>query len=329
MDEIDWIKNSKKAIKVMIKVILILAFILILLGTISMLINGIDEYGVLTLIVFAGIGIGMSLFLVLMYGILYVIYKIVYGGQKKVIFEKEYIREISEEYTPAIASLVYDLKIDVYKDYTATILHLYSKGYINIFENNKVCKIEISNDKDLSVLQEHEKYVIECLNNKQKFNEKLFKEILIKNAQSKNLLTNQKESKNSRIGILIVIAFISIAISYFINIILFSFVLTVVFVLVYLYVMMSKMYKNEIKELVVDTLYKRTKEGEKVARELTALKRFIHEYTLLKGRSIEHVQVLDEYIPYAISLDEAESIEEYIKSNEAYRNLIYNREKKG
>ena len=311
------------------KAILILDVPLILLGIIAMMVNGIDEHRILTLTVFACIGIGMILFVILMYVILYVIYKIVYGGQKKIIFEKEYIREISKEYTPAIASLVYDLKVDVYKDYTATILHLYSKGYINIFENNKVCKIKISNDKDLSVLQEHERYVIECLNNKQKFNEKLFKEILIKNAQSKNLLTNQKESKNSRIGILIVIAFISIAISYFINIILFSFVLTVVFVLVYLYVMMSKIYKNEIKELVVDTLYKRTKEGEKVARELTALKRFIHEYTLLKDRSIEQVQVLDEYIPYAISLDEAESIEEYIKSNEAYRNLIYNREKKG
>ena len=33
--------------------------------------------------------------------------------------------------------------------------------------------------------------------------------------------------------------------------------------------------------------------------------------------------LFDDYIPYAISLNEAKNIEKYIENNEAYRKLIY------
>ena len=54
-------------------------------------------------------------------------------------------------------------------------------------------------------------------------------------------------------------------------------------------------------------------------------KNYIKEYTLMKDKEIDYIQILEDYIPYAISLDEADTIEEFIKYNEEYRDLIYNR----
>lgn len=329
MDEIDWIKNTKKAIIFIMKIVSIFIGILVLAGVVCVIREGINKTTIMPIIIFVCIGIGIIFFEILMYGIIYIIYKIMYGGQKKIGFKKEYLREISKECTPAIASLIYDLKVDVYKDYTATVLHLYSKGYINIFENNEICKIEINKNKDISALQGHERYVIDCLSNREKFDENLFKEILLDNARSKNLLTKEKESKFFRVLILIIISLAIVVGSYFINKKAFVATSTVFIGIAFGILFIKFSVKNGMMQAtVVDTLYKRTATGEKKARELQALKRFISEYTLIKEKNIEHVQILEEYIPYAIALGEAKNIEEYIKSNTAYRNLIYNRKEK-
>ena len=47
--------------------------------------------------------------------------------------------------------------------------------------------------------------------------------------------------------------------------------------------------------------------------------------TLIKDKEIDYVQILENYIPYALSLGEADIVEEFIKYNEEYRDLIYNR----
>ena len=43
----------------------------------------------------------------------------------------------------------------------------------------------------------------------------------------------------------------------------------------------------------------------------------------ISDKDIKHMEILHEYIPYAIALDEANSIEKFIAQNENYRNLIY------
>lgn len=323
MDEIDWIKQTKKAIRFITKIIMIMIGIVLLLTIIPILNN--ETEAIINFIMFAAMGVGMIIFILLAYGAFYIAYKILYGSNKNVIIKEEYLREIAVEYSPRISSLVYDLKVDVYKDYTATILHLYNKGYINIFEKNKISKIEIKKEKDSSILQEHEKYVLECLAKEKKFDDNRFKEILIRDAQRRNLLTTEKQGKTLKILLLIVMAIIFLITSYFINKILFGIVFTIIFSIVYTFGMLMFLKREKSIETIVDTSYKRTKKGEQLSRNLTALKKFLNEYTLIKDRSIEHVQVLNEYIPYAIALGEAKNIEEYIKSNSAYRKLIYNK----
>ena len=84
----------------------------------------------------------------------------------------------------------------------------------------------------------------------------------------------------------------------------------------------AQMYINNE---VVDTEYVRTEAGKNMALLLKGLKRYIDEYTLIKDKEIDYIQILENYIPYALVLDEADAVEEFIKYNEEYRNLIYNR----
>ena len=69
--------------------------------------------------------------------------------------------------------------------------------------------------------------------------------------------------------------------------------------------------------------YRLTRKGKKELKKIKAFKNFIKDYTLIKEKDIEHIQILEEYIPYSLSLGVSPQVEEYIKQNEIYRNLIY------
>ena len=83
--------------------------------------------------------------------------------------------------------------------------------------------------------------------------------------------------------------------------------------------------ENKITFDFVNTEYIRTEYGKNIALLLNGLKRYIKEYTLIKEKEIDYIQILENYIPYALALGEADAVEEFIKHNEKYRNLIYNR----
>lgn len=68
---------------------------------------------------------------------------------------------------------------------------------------------------------------------------------------------------------------------------------------------------------------KHTKKGKQELKKIKAFKKFIQDYTLMEEKDIGHVQTLEEYIPYSLSLGMSPQVEEYIKKNEIYRNLIY------
>lgn len=322
MDEIEWIKNAKELLLFTLKIICGFEVFLLIVA----LTAGLNDIYINIMMV---IKIGITLIAIEIVGfiLLYIIYKVMYAGKKTLILDKQYIRELPKKYTPAIASLVYDLKIDVYKDYTATILELYEKKYLNMKKENDVYKFDaIDNGKNSKELNEHEQYVLRCITNKEKFDENEFKSLIIKDAQEKCLIANKKESRIMRI-VLIVLSYIAILImAYLLNKKLFWILFEIMSAMILTIIIVIKAYKDgEDIKLSVNTLYKRTSKGKKVEKEVGALKKFIHDYTLIKDREIEYIKLLDEYIPYALSLDEANMIEEYIKFNEGYRDFIYNR----
>lgn len=224
MDEIDWLKNTKKALILFTKVycgFAIFLGILLLRGTS----NNDWEYTKATLFVLLLVGLGIPTVLGMCYLISIIFLKILNSGRTVINFDKGCIRDLPKHCSPAISSLIYDLKIDVYKDYTATILYLCIKKYLNLVKDGDTYKVKLEKQQDYSNLGRCEKYVLDIIENKAKFDENQFKKEIIKKAQEKE---------------------------------------------------------------------------------------------------IDYIQILDNYIPYALALDEANAVEKFIKYNEEYRDLIYN-----
>ena len=97
-------------------------------------------------------------------------------------------------------------------------------------------------------------------------------------------------------------------------------------VMLLLILMPIMMYGKEIYKHILEKVMNKyivTKKGKEELKKIKAFKNFIKEYTLIKEKDIDYIQILDEYIPYSLSLGTSPKIEEYIKSNEVYRQLIY------
>lgn len=319
MDEIDWIKSTKKAFILFAKVFggfAIFFAAMVLLGSS----NNDWEYTITLLFVALLIGVGLPAILGICYLIINIFSKILNSGRTVINFNKEYIRDLPKHCSPAICSLIYDLKIDVYKDYTATILYLCMKKYVEIIKNGESYKLKVIKEKDYSNLGTCEKYVLDIIQGKNIFDENKFKQEIIKEAQEKELITDNKYSKVYKTLVCILISIALLIISFKINIILFCVLLSIFGAIMYVGGVGVQNYIS-----VVDTEYKRTKDGKNIALLLSGLKRYIDEYTLIKDKEIDYIQILENYIPYALALGEADAVEEFIKYNEEYRDLIYNR----
>ena len=72
--------------------------------------------------------------------------------QMNISKNKEYVRDIEIKYSPAIISLILDLHISYFKDYTATILYLCYRKYLEIFTENNEIKFKIleEDERDLN-----------------------------------------------------------------------------------------------------------------------------------------------------------------------------------
>lgn len=325
MDEIDWIKNIKKVLILLAKVYggcAIFFTIIVLLASP----NNDWEYTRTLLFIALIIGVGLPAIPVICYFIISIFLKILNSGRIVINFDKDYIRDLPKQCSPAISSLIYDLKIDVYKDYTATILYLCTKKYIELVKDEETYKIKIAKQQNYTDLGRGEKYVLDIIQDKNKFDENHFKKEIIKEAQEKELITNKMHSKKTKIALILILIVSSLIITYNISKLVFVFLICILGAIALAgYMIIIEKNENQIILDVVDTEYIRTKEGKNMALLLKGLKRYIREYTLIKDKEIDYIQILENYIPYALVLDEADTIEEFIKNNEEYRELIYNR----
>lgn len=325
MDEIDWIKNTKKAFILFSKVF---GGFAIFFATIALVAGLKNEWRYTKALLFIAllIGVGLPTILGLFYLIINIFLKIINSGRTIINFDKEYIRDLPKHCSPAISSLIYDLKIDVYKDYTATVLYLCIKKYINLIKDGNFYKVKVGEEKNISNLGRCEKYVLDIITNKNKFDENQFKKEIIKEAQEKELITDKEHSKTLKIIVILIFVAALLIITFNISKILFTIFISILGAILYAGYLILIMNKgNQINLEVVNTEYIRTEDGKNIALLLKGLKRYINEYTLIKDKEIDYIHILENYIPYALVLDEADAVEDFIKNNEEYRNLIYNR----
>ena len=138
MDEIDWLKIIKKSLIFFTIIFVGFAIFFAILALISP--NNEWEYTKTLLFISLFIGVGFPAILGIIYLIIVIFLKILNSGRTVINFNKEYIRDLPKHCSPAVSSLIYDLKIDVYKDYTATILYLCIKKFLNLVKDGDLIK---------------------------------------------------------------------------------------------------------------------------------------------------------------------------------------------
>ena len=104
MDEIEWIKISKRAIKFITLIILITLFILAFMSILAGGFNNQESTIIIKLMIM--IAIYLIVFDLFAFGIIYFIYKIFYIKLDVGSINKEYIRDIPNSSAPAILSLL-------------------------------------------------------------------------------------------------------------------------------------------------------------------------------------------------------------------------------
>lgn len=227
------------------------------------------------------------------------------------------IKEVSNKYSPAICSLLYNEKIVAYSDYTSTILDLESKGYIKIRKNNNDYSIMALKD-DISKLNNYEKYVYKCIRNEENFDIVKFKTNVIEDAISLNIIEKRKDKTSGTKSTIFIFSLVLIFIS--IIIILMSLYMYITAVLIVVGIAAIIITKTN---LYIEDKYILTKKGKTLKKQIMGFKYYIKEYTILEKRKQEGKEKIENYIAYALSLGETKALQEFVKKNEQYRDLIF------
>lgn len=235
------------------------------------------------------------------------------------IYNDTYVRDLPEYFPPAIASYLLDLSLET-TDYTATIAYLMSKGYIEL-EGEEVI---LRNDSILK-LSQHERYALQSVLKNVKFNYEDFNKYVIADAEKMGYIKKGARSTHFFRNFFCDLAICAtcMMVSETIKITFIKTILEIIgfvtgigmFVIIAYTIFLLSKYTNES--------YHRTELGEAEAKKWTGVKNYLKEYTMLSERDLKDTALFDDYIPYAISLNEAKNIEKYIENNEAYRKLIY------
>ena len=230
----------------------------------------------------------------------------------------EYYREIINEYSPAVLSLIYNRKIKYSDTLVATILDLKLKNYISIEDNG----IKILNDgsKDLS---QNEKLIYEELAKKKnaknitKFKDiaNIFSNNNFKKEWKVKIKTEAEEKKLcfSRIIAFNILEKISM-ISFFAMIIipLFLFLIKIEFSIptdVVVYLILVTIHSTLIfstgflREFNQRNFFVRTEEGVSLQCKMSGLKNYIKDYSKLEKRALNELVLWEDYLIYAIIFD--------------------------
>ena len=254
----------------------------------------------------------------------------VYAGsalinKKEIIPNDNYEREVPKEIPPAIASLLLDYIIDNERDYTATVASLIAKGYIAINDNEQLRIFKWDKEN----LLEHERVVFQALAKEEIYNEEKFKEAVRNDALNIGVIERKRKKYTYLIPIIILFAIIWLirpdAQETFNPVMQLLFI--VAWILLTIFVIILGIFSSQKQPNTEKGRFIRTELGTEKAKKLTGLKKFLHDYTMLKEKGLEDTILYDDYIAYAIVLGEAEAIEDVILNNSKYRELVYKKPK--
>ena len=218
---------------------------------------------------------------------------------------EELERNIDIKYSPAIASMLYDNRIEPQKDIIAIILNLNLKGSI-ILQKNTKNKYEIKFNKDfydINSLSPEEIYIYNWILGKKKFN---FVEWVNIIKSEYNKLNVTKKLNYKKINIIEIIVMLFFALLYVIEVTILQLYysdnipviligviivpLAMIVTVMVLHKVLNNKMMNSMKNLEVEKWIK--------------FKRFMSQYTLIKEKKPEEIIIYEKYLPYAMALNE-------------------------
>lgn len=231
------------------------------------------------------------------------------------------MRDVTRDYSPALASILVDENIEVEEDFTAVILYLCSKGYLTMekAEQENTFFFHIKDD-DISKLSSHEKYILDCAVGKRHLDKLTLKELIVEDGKKLGLLEDGFRKPN----------ILKIMVPY-----LFGFVLLIILNIMIggkIFDTLFAIYMVLFIAIIIGLIawiimhandkYFLTEKGFREAKEWKKSKKFFHDYTLISEKNMDYVKILDEYMAYGVALKETNQILRTIKLDPVYRSFL-------
>ena len=221
-------------------------------------------------------------------------------------------RDIDVDYSPAVLSYLYNLKLEPKKDILATILNLYNKKVMTIEKNGNGYNFIPLKNADLRKLTLDEKYIychfIENKENIGLFSSKDWEKNVIEEFEKYHFSKEKKPTFNNKIfyTISIVITLITTFLASdklfgedpFIDILLsiLFFIIISPIIMILVGIVCSTVLN------IIEIISKLNLKGKNELIKWIKFKKFIKEYSLIKDRKIEEIVLYEKYIPYAMAL---------------------------
>lgn len=249
--------------------------------------------------------------------------------------EKQYFREIINNYNAAIISYIDDFKMDYQRDEALVLLNLKLKGFIEFDKGKEEIITNESKKDEVDGLSLCEKIVYNGIKNGKLnlIHWSTFRETVEKDAKNQELiLPNKKrnavidDEKDKKFG-----TFIQIFLVCFLLLLgllslknvndtireILNISLTTLTCAFYIIIFFSIIFYRG-KSYVGNLKYARTEKGEEINKKIDGLRNFLKEYSLMSERELNEINLWDEYLIYSILFDQNEKAKE-----ELYKYVIY------
>lgn len=213
-------------------------------------------------------------------------------------------RDISTKYPPSIIGYLYNQQVG-YKSLIADIMDLYARKIINIEKDNERYAIKRNLLDNSKIKNRAERYILDTLIEKEddrKFSFQEWQKIVLDEYKQLDFTNNDKELNFIKIAIIAIICSSLGGIIEWTIVNSFGFVfigcligLLVATMIISVWIQISQNSKSEDIFL--------NKKGKKELEKWIKLKNFLDNYTLIKERKIEEIELYESYIPYSVVLD--------------------------
>lgn len=213
---------------------------------------------------------------------------------------EKYYKELIKQYSPAVLNYVDNFIIDQ-NTIIATLMSLELKGIIDK-ELNII-------DKDISNLDENEKYIFSNISNLKNIDISIFNKHIVQDCKKYKLLKDNKITNNEfedKFKKLIPVVVISI-----LGIITSSLLLFFGGIAAYIILFMYLMTSGNLKEA---DPYVRTKKAQDINEKLEGLKKYLQDYGNIQEKTKNELIIWEEYLIYSVMFNlNTKLIEEYKK----------------